>query len=317
MKKILITGANGMIGTAIVHELINGYELILVDKNTDKIHQYADRLTVINEDITDICQWQVYLSNVFCVVHLAAQVHFQPQTLDEENKFIYTNAESTRILYDFCTEHNVERFLFFSTNDVYEPSDELITEQTPVAPQGIYGKSKYLAEQYLLNSSTHKKPTVCIFRPASVFGENDRGSMKTLVGLCRNGIVPMIGKGGNRKALLYVKDVARAVNQYISSSNDHDKEVFNISSGDFTYKQIIDTICSVYGYNPMHIYVPNWFCTQVASRINPIKKLSVAAENKTISTDKAHEVLGYIAEYSLSDGLLDSQAYYVGQSIHG
>ncbi|SHH38540.1 NAD-dependent epimerase/dehydratase family protein [Desulfosporosinus lacus] len=310
IKKILITGANGMIGSAIIRELINKYELILLAPRTHRIEEYADRATIIKSDLLEVNVWQGMLDNVYCVVHLAAAVHWMPMTIEEERQFIKTNAEGTRILYNACIDHGVERFLFFSTNDVYAVSDQLITERTATDPQGFYGKSKLLAEQYLRKSSKGSKTAVCIFRPASVYGQNDKGSMKSLIAFCRKGIVPMIGKGANKKTLLYLKDIVQATARYIESENDLDGEVFNISSGDYGYKEIIDSICDCYGLNPLRVYIPTWFCKKVASKVGPLKKLAVAGEIKIVSNDKATKILRYKGKYSLADGLMDAKSYY-------
>lgn len=311
MKKVLITGANGMIGSAIVREFINKYELILVDSLSNRIVRYKDKATLITKNLTDISDWQNELDDVYCVVHLAAAVHWVPKTKEEEQQFIQTNAEGTRMLYDACVEHSVQRFLFFSTNDVYEASDKIITERTAVNPKDVYGKSKLLAESYLLKSSEKSETAVCIFRPASVYGENDNGSMKSLIAFCRKGIVPMIGKGENKKALLYLKDIVQAVGKYIENENKFNGEIFNISSGNYGYKEIIDAICDSYGLKPFRIYIPTWFSNNVASKIGPIKKLAVAGEIKAVSNDKANNLMGYNEIYSLLDGLMDGKKYYI------
>ena len=312
MKKILITGANGMIGCAIVQELINKFELILVDVYTERIEQFAEKAAIIKSDLKEVFEWKDILDNVYCVVHLAAAVHWVPKTSEEEQHFIQTNAEGTRMLYHACSEHGVKRFLFFSTNDVYVASDELITEETATNPKGIYGKSKFLAEHYLREASLTSKTATCIFRPASVFGENDLGSMKSLIVFCRKGIVPMIGKGTSKKALLYLKDIVQAVERYVESENGHNGEVFNISSGNYRYKEIIDTICTVYELKPFRVYLPVWFCNNVAPKITLLKKLAIAGETKTVSNEKAFNLLGYKGRYSLINGLVDAKSYYVG-----
>ena len=298
MKKILITGANGMIGSAIVNEFIEKYDLVLVD-------HYTDNIDKLKNSLNDIEKWENSLDGVNTVVHLAAAVHWKPKNKEEENQFIGINAGGTRKLYATCTKHGVERFLFFSTNDVYEVSDKLITEETPVNPKGIYGKSKLLAEQYLLGDSKKSNTAVCIFRPASVYGENDKGSMKSLIGLCKKGIVPMIGNGDNKKALLYTKDVVQAVKKYVDCENNLNGEIFN------GYKEMIDTICRIFKINPFRVYFPGWFCRNIASKLGPIKKLAVASETKMTSNEKAYKMLGYNEKYSLVQGLKDAKEYYL------
>lgn len=311
MKKILITGANGMIGSAIVQEFINKYELILVDPYIDRIEQYREQATIVTKNLSKISEWHEVLDGVFCVIHLAAAVHWVPKTVEEENIFIRVNAEGTKDLYNACKKHEVERFLFFSTNDVYEASNKMITEETPIVGQEIYGKSKLLAEQLLFKESELDKTSICIFRPASIYGENDKGSMRSLIAFCHKGIVPMIGRGENKKALLYLKDAVQAVKRYIESDNNFNGEIFNISSGDFGYKEIIDTICKCYGCKPIHLYIPTWFCKNIAPRIELLKKLKVASETKIVSNRKANKILGYKETYSLEDGLIDAKDYYL------
>lgn len=310
MKRILITGANGMIGSAIVNEIIDKYDLVLVDPYTDKIDKFMNSAIVLKGSLNDISKWENNLDGVNTVVHLAAAVHWRPKNKEEEQQFIDTNAEGTRKLYEACTKHGVERFLFFSTNDVYKASDKLITEDTPINPQGIYGKSKLLAEQYLLEDSKKSNTAVCIFRPASVYGENDKGSMKSLIGLCKKGIVPMIGNGANKKAILYTKDIVQAVKRYVDCKNNLNGEIFNISSGDFGYKEMIDAICSIFEIKPFRLYIPGWFCKNIASKLGPIKKLAVAGETKIVSNEKAEKLLGYKRKYSLGEGLRDVKEYY-------
>ena len=314
MKKILITGANGMIGSAIVQEMINKYQLILVDAYTNRIEKYLGQATVIKKDLIKVSEWQDMLDSVYCVVHLAAAVHWVPRTKEEQLQFVKTNAMGTKILYKACVEHGVERFLFFSTNDVYRASDKLITEETVAAPKGIYGASKFLAEEYLREVSLKSKTAVCIFRPASVYGENDNGIMKSLVELCKKGIVPMIGKGENKKALLYLKDIVKAVECYITGENGLNGEIFNIASGNYEYKKIIETICNSYRLKPIRVYIPAWFCRRIASKISPLKKLAVAGEVKAVSNDKAFKMLCYAGKYSLEEGLADAKDYYMGFS---
>ncbi len=310
MKKVLITGANGMIGNALVNKFINKYELILVDQNSDRLDQFKDNALIIKNSVKNISEWKDALDGVYCVVHLAAAVHWAPKTRQEEQQFEETNTDGTRILYKACSGRGVERFLFFSSNAVYEDSEELISEGSPVNPRGAYGRSKLAAEQFLLGEMKTGKTAVCIFRPASVYGENDKGSMRLLVSLCRKGVVPMIGNGANKKALLYIADIVQAVEKYIESEKDLNGEIFNVSSGDFRYREMINVICKSYGFNPFRVYIPAWFCKNIASRIRPIGKLAAAAETRAVSIEKASRLLGYQTKYSLEDGLMDAKGYY-------
>jgi nucleoside-diphosphate-sugar epimerase len=309
--KIVITGANGMVGSSLVDRLAGRFELVLVDVVTGRIESLGDSNRVLKASCLCVDEWESALENAYCVVHLAALVHRTAGTSGESDQYIATNVEATRMLYEACVRQRVRRFLFFSTNDVYRPSRELATEETPTEPRGPYARSKLIAEQHLWEASRDVGTAVCVFRPASIYGENDTGSMRSLVLLCRKGVVPMIGRGNTPKALLYVKDAAQAVERYIVSQRDHRGEVFNICSGTHTYREIIDTICEVYRLAPLRVCVPEWFCRRIAPRIRPLSKLATAAQARVISGCKAARLLGYKPEYSLAEGLTDSIDYYL------
>jgi len=107
MKKELITGANGMIGSAIVNEFIDKYELVLVDPYTDKIDKFKNKATVLKNSLYDIEKWESNLDGVNTVVHLAAAVHWKPKNKEEEQQLLrvqesYMLLALSMELRDFC-----------------------------------------------------------------------------------------------------------------------------------------------------------------------------------------------------------------------
>jgi len=302
-KKILITGANGRVGSSLVKELITKYDLILVDPYDSKIRGYSTKATIILDNIENINNWKKYLKDIYCVIHLAAAVHWVPKTKKEEDIFITVNAEATKNLYLACTEMKVERFLFFSTNDVYKSSKNLIDEKTEPNPESVYGKSKLLAEKYLKQESLNSNVSVCIFRPASIYGNNIDSSMTTLIKLCNKGIVPYFNKGNNAKALLYIEDLIFAVLQYLNLDNQFDFEIFNISSDNYRYRELIDTIKDVYDCHFIKIYIPKWFIEKIAKNISFFNKLTVASEIKMISSKKINIDLNFNINSTLKENL--------------
>jgi nucleoside-diphosphate-sugar epimerase len=309
-KKIFITGANGMIGSALVRKLVDKYQLILLSPDVNRIEKFSDEVTIIQKKLSDLEEWKEHLEGVSCLIHLAAAVHWTPKTEEDKEYFKKVNAEETRKVFLAAKEKKVDKFLFFSTNDVYRPSEQIISEKTEVNPSNIYGESKLQAEKYLLNESKESDTEVVIFRAASVYGKNDGGSMKTLVNLCNKGIIPMLGKGKNKKALLYLEDLVQAVEKYIESNDDLNNEIFNIHSGNYEYKEIIYSICEVFDFKVFKFPIPEWFINNIAAKISFLNKLETAAENKVTSSKKAEELLGYKSEFDLVQGLGDSKDYY-------
>jgi len=107
------------------------------------------------------------------VFHLAGMVHTVPGTEEEEQEFYRVNVEGTRNLLDAAKKNRVKKVIFYSTVGVYgKDADFHGDELFPCKPGSVYAKSKYQAEQLVLNSSNDGGPEGVVFR-ANAFGYTD------------------------------------------------------------------------------------------------------------------------------------------------
>lgn len=305
-----------MIGSAMVRYLLlsGRYDITVIDRYSNNLLDLMDKIKYVESDIRDIGKYSSRLQGVYCVIHLAAAVHWVPGTAEEEKEFIGTNEEASGALFAACEQYGVERVLFFSTNDVYKDSKELIDENTEVSPQNIYGHTKLAAERAALKIFSEKGLPVCIFRPSSVFGKGDKGSMKTLVSLCRRGLIPVVGVGENKKALLYLGDVMTAVEAYLFCERPLGGEIYNLSSGNFSYREIIDAIKDCYGYSPIKIRIPTFLTRGIFAGMPVLSTLSKVASTKMIDIRKIRQELKYLPVDSIRDELMDCKEYYTSDS---
>jgi len=296
MRKIVVTGANGMVGAAVVKNLYKDYVLVAIDRHKDRIAPFieiANGLQFVMSDILSVSDWKAILGGAYAVVHLAANVHWTPRTSEEIANFYKVNTEGTRLLINKSAEYGVKKFLFFSTNDVYRSSDHEIDESEPLDASSIYAKTKLEAENLILQAYSNGPLDVLILRPASIYGEYDTGSMTSLISLCKHGVVPVIGPGENVKALLYVKEVA------------------NFASGNYSFVQIINTINDVFDLNSRVIKLPLFLKdNRIFAKSKNFQKLKAASESKKVNFDKIKRSYGFVSSYDLKAGLTDSLEYY-------
>lgn len=159
MKRILVTGGCGFIGSNFIRLQLSAYPEIEVT-NLDKL-TYAGNLENLREfeanpgyqfvkgDITDPELVHSLLDSVEfdAVVNFAAESHVDRSILDS-GPFIQTNIVGTQVLLDAARKHEVKRYVQVSTDEVYGSlgPEGLFTEQTPIAPNSPYSASKAAAD---------------------------------------------------------------------------------------------------------------------------------------------------------------------------
>ena len=141
MKNILISGSSGFIGSRIISKLSN--EFIFKILKRDNLNEY-------NFDDFDV------------IMHLAGIAH------DLSNKYQYkdyyeSNFVLTKKIFDKFINSKASKFIFFSTIKVFEEVVNL-NEKTKLKPSSDYGKTKKLAEDYIIENSKKNKK-IYILRP--------------------------------------------------------------------------------------------------------------------------------------------------------
>ncbi|MCQ2263887.1 MAG: dTDP-glucose 4,6-dehydratase [Bacteroidales bacterium] len=232
MKKILITGGAGFIGSHVVRLFVNKYpdvEIFNLDKLT-----YAGNL----ENLTDIDQKSNYhfvkgdivdaefINQLFekerfdGVVHLAAESHVD-RSITHPTEFIFTNGVSTVNLMNnpkniWKDNYEGKRFYHISTDEVYGALGDTgsFKETTPYSPHSPYSASKASSDHFVrAYHDTYGMPTV-ISNCSNNYGPNQ--FPEKLIPLFINNIkhnksLPVYGKGINVRDWLYVEDHARAI----------------------------------------------------------------------------------------------------------
>ncbi len=142
MKKILITGGGGKIGTYFVLNHSNDFEITVVDIHTKHLN-FPGNVHIINSDLSDYTNCQKVTKEMDIVIHLAAIIDEteNDEALDINNLLIKNVFKAT-------VENKCERLIFASSAQTIEhyPKDLQIGIQRPVRPHNLYGVSKCFGE---------------------------------------------------------------------------------------------------------------------------------------------------------------------------
>lgn len=264
MKKVLITGGAGFIGSHVVRLFVNKYPDVQI-MNLDAL-TYAGNLenlkdienagnyTFIKGDITD----QEFIDNLFAthdfsgVIHLAAESHVD-RSIEDPLSFIKTNIIGTMNLLNACRHSwksfEGKRFYHISTDEVYGSLGEegLFTETTAYDPKSPYSASK-ASSDHLVRAyrNTYKLPVV-ISNCSNNYGPNQ--FPEKLIPLSINNLkngkqIPIYGKGENIRDWLYVEDHADAIDRVYHQGVDG--ETYNIGgNNEWMNIDLIRLLCQI------------------------------------------------------------------------
>ena len=272
MKKIMITGGAGFIGSALIRHIINNtkYSIINVDKltyagNLESVKSVTDdkRYTFEKVDICNIdemrCLFNKYQPDI--LLHLAAESHVD-KSIDKPGDFIQTNIVGTYVLLEQARRYwsklegdKKEKFRFHhvSTDEVYgdlKDTNKLFTEETPYAPSSPYSAAK-ASSDHLVRAwqRTFKLPTL-ITNCSNNYGPYQFPE-KLIPLIIFNALegkkIPIYGDGKQIRDWLYVDDHASALLTVAISGRVG--ETYNI--GGYNELQNIDVakiICRILDY---------------------------------------------------------------------
>ena len=232
MKKILITGGGGYIGSMLATELIRlGHKVTVVDLlKYDKgslDHLYFEKnFTFINGDIRNLSLLKTHISKNEFIIPMAALVG---APLCEKNKkeAIQTNFQSIKKILQNFNKKN--KLIFLTTNSGYGVGEKnkFCSEKSPLKPISLYGKTKCDAENEVM-----KFKNTISFRLATVFGASYRMRSDLLV---NNFVERAVNKNfldifepKFRRNFIHIKDVVRGIIFAIDNFNRLKSNVYNL-----------------------------------------------------------------------------------------
>lgn len=282
MKKVLITGVNGLIGSTIAEHLLGSYEVF--GTSIEDCNMTGLAFKYIKSDITDKANFEQLPDKIDVVVHCAAIITHD----NYSNLLLNANCIGVQNIAAYANGSGCERLVYFSSLPIIgKPTIIPITEDHPVNPPTVYHVTKYFGEQVLKLLMGEEK--VVIFRIPSPIGRKTPPN-KIVPVFVKNAIenidYSLLGEGKRIQNYIDVRDIARAVECAIVRNACG---VFNIASErSYSNKELAELCIELFG-------------SKSKIQFNGVDKEE--DYQWVVSTKKALEQLGFETQYSLVDTL--------------
>lgn len=199
MNKLIITGAGGFVGKN------------LSDFLRDKKY-LVEKLSLRRSD------WSIS-HDANALIHLAGKAHDTANTSADE-EYYKVNTGLTKKLFDEFLNSNIRDFIYFSSvKATADTLNEILKEDYTSNPQTPYGKSKLLAEQYILSKKLPNDKRLFIVRPCMIHGPGNKGNLNLLYKVVEKGIPWPLASFENKRSFLSIDNLNFLINEILLNKN--------------------------------------------------------------------------------------------------
>lgn len=313
MRKILVTGGAGFIGSNFIHHVLENrdYQIVNLDKltyagNLENLRdvQSHPNYKFVEGDVADV----KFINELFekenfdGVINFAAETHVD-RSIEDSNPFIQTNIVGTHTLLEAARKYNIDRYHQVSTDEVYgdlgDGSTNYFTENTPIAPNCPYAAAKASADLLVLSWAETYGLNAIITRCSNNYGPYQFPEKLIPFFLFKamgNEELPMYGDGKNIRDWLYVRDHCEAI--LVAFEKSDMGEVWNIGGhNEKTNLEITDLILA---------HVP-----ESTSQVKFVEDRKAHDRRYAMDASKIKERLGWKPRHTFEEALPKTIEWYL------
>ena len=307
--RVLVTGASGFVGGALVKRLLAQPELydVLAVCRSRPSEASAGCVLVPGLELNKAEGWAAALSGVDVVVHCAARAHvMNDQSVDPLAEFRRVNVDGSIALARQASKAGVRRFVFVSTVKVHGESTNdraPFSEVDGLFPEDAYAISKCEAEQKLREFCADEGVELVVVRPPLVYGPGVKGNFESLLKLCNLPIPLPFGSMKNRRSMVYVGNLVDLIAKSVISQNAAGQDFLVSDDELLSFSELLAEIRRAKGQSPSLWPVPTLLFRLVGSLLGKTAAVERLTGTLVVDASKARDVLGWSAPYSVREGL--------------
>ena len=313
MKKVLVTGADGFIGSHLTEMLLEqGYEVkALSYYNSFNYWGWLENLNhpgleILTGDVRDPHFCKHITKGIDIIFHLAALIAI-PYSYVAPDSYVDTNVKGTLNICQAAKENGVNRVIITSTSEVYGTAQYVpIDEKHPKQPQSPYSASKIGADMMAMSFYNAFELPVVIARPFNTYGprQSARAIIPTIITQIAAGIKEIkLGDLTPTRDFNYVKDTCKGFIELSTCDAAIGQEVNIASNNEISMRDTLELIAKIMNSNVNFI--------EDTQRLRPIKSevFRLWGDNSKIKS-----LTGYTPTYSMETGLQKTIEWYMDKN---
>ena len=283
---IYLTGSSGFVGTSFINYF-----------KADNITRYK-RGDIIKIDTSS------------AVIHIAGKAHDLKKTSSPE-EYYRVNTELTQKVFDAFLASNAKVFITLSSvKAVADEVEGALAEEHIPNPINHYGKSKLLAEEYILSKEIPKDKRVYILRPCMIHGPGNKGNLNLLYKLASKGIPWPLGAFENKRSFCSIDNLMFIIKELIERE-DITSGVYNVADDEaLSTNEVISILAESQNRKPK-IWNVSKSLIQLLAKLGDLlhlplttERLQKLTESYIVSNQKIKTAIGKPLPVSAKEGLL-------------
>jgi nucleoside-diphosphate-sugar epimerase len=317
--EIVVTGAAGFIGSCVVSALLGSGSrvraLVRTSAGAERLRRpaRANLATVVVPDLTANVDWDPVLAGASAVVHAAGLAHVRPSG-NGALAYQAINVEATGRLALCAARVGARRFIFLSSAKVNGECTlaRPFSEEDPPAPADQYARSKLEAERRLADVARASALEPVVLRPPLVYGPGVKANFLRLMQLVRSGVPLPLAAIRNRRSLLYVGNLASAIEACLIGDAAAGKTFFVADDAVVSTPELIRAIAGALR-RPARLFrfplAAMLGMSALARQADPFRRL---CESLELDTSRIRSQTGWCPPHTFSEGIAATCNWFAG-----
>jgi len=331
MKRVLITGSNGFLGTNLVKRLLTDPDVIIramVQPKTpvDILEKFqkesgTNRLEIVFADMMLKDTLPPVMKDVDQIVHLASLV----TDWASRDAYFRICVEGTKNILEKAGVAGVKRFIFMSSLTVHEFGNAINQDET--APRNMksfaYGEAKIQAEDLVSQWAQNNGRDYALVRPGfTLFGPYDRASFIQVIDAIKKGGMGMINSGKALTSYVYSENLVYGIHLLLSAPKISGP--YNILDGNMSWKEFNSKWAEKLNVKSPSLNIPYWIIYPIVAIMEDTYllfrrkksppliryRIRIAAKNLSFSNSKIVKELGYNPPVSFEESISRTVEWY-------